>query len=87
MGASFIIDVMKPRCTRSSWSAMVVYVAGKDKLVVQGIKNSRVAECSIMPKSHGGHTQIPAYGISGKCSDFIKAAWGLSGSSSKHRSA
>lgn len=48
-----------------------------EKLFVKGVKGLRVADCSIMPTLHGGHTQMPAYGIGEKCADLIKAHWGL----------
>lgn len=43
-----------------------------EKLCVRGL---RVADCSIMPILHGGHMQMPAYGIGEKAADLIKAAW------------
>lgn len=46
-------------------------------LRVRGVKGLRVADCSIMPTLHGGHTQMPAYGIGEKAADLIKEAWGL----------
>ncbi|KAK6208123.1 hypothetical protein LQW54_007170 [Pestalotiopsis sp. IQ-011] len=46
-----------------------------EKLFVKGVKGLRVADCSIMPVLHGGHTQMPAYGIGEKCADLIKAHW------------
>lgn len=46
-----------------------------EKLCVRGVKGLRVADCSIMPILHGGHTQMPAYGIGEKCADLIKAHW------------
>ena len=45
------------------------------KLRVKGVKNLRVADCSIMPRLHGGHTQMPAYGIGEKCADLVKETW------------
>lgn len=48
-----------------------------EKLVVKGVKNLRVVDCSIMPLLHGGHTQFPAYGIGEKAADLIKAKWSL----------
>lgn len=48
-----------------------------EKLAVRGVQNLRVADCSIMPTLHGGHTQMPAYGIGEKCADLIKARWDL----------
>ncbi|KAE8141417.1 hypothetical protein BDV38DRAFT_237834 [Aspergillus pseudotamarii] len=50
-----------------------------NKLRVKGIAGLRVADCSVMPTLHGGHTQMPAYGIGERCADFIKETW--SGSS------
>ena len=47
------------------------------ELRVKGVKGLRVADCSIMPILHGGHTQMPAYGIGEKAADLIKGAWGL----------
>lgn len=47
-----------------------------EALRVRGVKGLRVADCSIMPTLHGGHTQMPAYGIGEKAADLIKAAWG-----------
>ena len=46
-----------------------------EKLAVRGVKGLRVADCSIMPTLHGGHTQMPAYGIGEKAADLIKEAW------------
>ncbi|KND90930.1 L-sorbose 1-dehydrogenase [Tolypocladium ophioglossoides CBS 100239] len=48
-----------------------------EHLRVKGVKGLRVADCSIMPILHGGHTQMPAYGIGEKAADMIKASWGL----------
>lgn len=31
-----------------------------EKLRVRGVKGLRVADCSVMPTLHGGHTQMPA---------------------------
>lgn len=44
-------------------------------LCVFGVKGLRVADTSIMPVLHGGHTQMPAYAIGEKAADLIKAAW------------
>ncbi|KAE8350547.1 hypothetical protein BDV28DRAFT_138930 [Aspergillus coremiiformis] len=44
------------------------------KLRVRGVMGLRVADCSVMPTLHGGHTQLPAYGIGERCADFIKEA-------------
>lgn len=52
-----------------------------EKLIVKGVKNLRVADCSIMPTLHGGHTQMPAYGIGEKAADLIKETWGLASAS------
>lgn len=43
-----------------------------ERLRVRGVKGLRVADASIMPKLHGGHTQMPAYGIGEKVADLIK---------------
>ncbi|KAK5099254.1 hypothetical protein LTS08_005834 [Lithohypha guttulata] len=43
-------------------------------LMVRGVKGLRIADCSVMPTLHGGHTQMPAYGIGEKAADLIKAA-------------
>ncbi|KKY29654.1 putative gmc oxidoreductase [Diaporthe ampelina] len=48
-----------------------------EKLRVKGVANLRVADVSIMPTLHGGHTQMPAYGIGEKAADLIKERWGL----------
>lgn len=45
-----------------------------EKLQVRGVKGLRVADCSVMPTLHGGHTQMPAYGIGEQCAKFIKQA-------------
>jgi choline dehydrogenase-like flavoprotein len=50
-----------------------------EKLCVRGVGNLRVVDCSIMPTLHGGHTQMPAYGIAEKAADMIKEKWGLCG--------
>lgn len=33
----------------------------------------------VMPALHGGHTQMPAYGIGEKCADLIKKTWRKAG--------
>ncbi|KAF2718701.1 GMC oxidoreductase [Polychaeton citri CBS 116435] len=42
-------------------------------LNVRGTKSLRVADCSVMPKLRGGHTQMPAYGTGEKAADLIEA--------------
>lgn len=54
-----------------------------EKLRVRGVEGLRVADTSIMPALHGGHTQMPAYGIGEKAADLIKETWGLEGGISK----
>ncbi|KIW56986.1 hypothetical protein PV05_05593 [Exophiala xenobiotica] len=46
-----------------------------EKLQVRGVKGLRVADCSVMPILHGGHTQMPAYGIGEKAADLLKESW------------
>jgi choline dehydrogenase-like flavoprotein len=48
-----------------------------EKLRVKGVDGLRVADTSIMPTLHGGHTQMPAYGIGEKAADLIKETWRL----------
>lgn len=43
-----------------------------EKLRVRGVAGLRVADCSVMPTLHGGHNQMPAYGIGEKCAEIIK---------------
>jgi len=43
-----------------------------EKLQVRGVRNLRVADCSAMPTLHGGHTQMPAYGIGEQCVKSIE---------------
>lgn len=50
-----------------------------EKLQVRGVAGLRVADCSAMPTLHGGHTQMPAYGIGEKCADLIKETWRVTG--------
>ncbi|CEO59092.1 Putative Glucose-methanol-choline oxidoreductase [Penicillium brasilianum] len=50
-----------------------------EKLQVRGVVGLRVADCSVMPALHGGHTQMPAYGIGEKCADLIKETWRKAG--------
>ncbi|KAJ5614685.1 hypothetical protein N7528_008339 [Penicillium herquei] len=50
-----------------------------EKLQVRGVTGLRVADCSVMPTLHGGHTQMPAYGIGEKCADLIKETWRQAG--------
>ncbi len=45
-----------------------------EQLRVRGVQNLRVADVSVMPTLHGGHTQMPAYGIGEKAADLIKEA-------------
>ena len=47
-----------------------------DKLNVFGVKGLRVADVSIMPTLHSGHTQMPAFGIGEKCAEFLIQAGG-----------
>ncbi|EEQ30407.1 hypothetical protein McanMca71_002300 [Microsporum canis] len=44
-----------------------------EKLRVRGVTGLRVADCSVMPLLHGGHNQMPAYGIGEKCAEIIKS--------------
>ena len=44
-----------------------------EKLRVRGVKGLRVADASVMPSLHGGHTQMPVYGIGEKAADLIRA--------------
>ncbi|KAM3465510.1 hypothetical protein NHJ6243_001487 [Beauveria neobassiana] len=44
-------------------------------LCVKGVKSLRVVDVSIMPILHGGHTQMPAFGIGEKAADLIKKSW------------
>lgn len=46
-----------------------------EKLQVRGVNGLRVADCSVMPSLHGGHTQMPAYGIGEKAADLVKESW------------
>ncbi|KAJ5331807.1 Glucose-methanol-choline oxidoreductase [Penicillium atrosanguineum] len=50
-----------------------------EKLQVRGVMGLRIADCSVMPALHGGHTQMPAYGIGEKCADLIKDTWRMAG--------
>ncbi|KAJ5351674.1 hypothetical protein N7452_000648 [Penicillium brevicompactum] len=50
-----------------------------ERLRVRGVTGLRVADCSVMPTLHGGHTQMPAYGIGEKCADLVKETWRMSG--------
>lgn len=49
------------------------------KLRVRGVKGLRVADCSIMPTLHSGHTQMPAHGIGEKAAEYIKQAAEVNG--------
>lgn len=44
------------------------------KLRVKGVKNLRVADCSIMPFVHSGHTQMPAFGIGERAAELLQEA-------------
>lgn len=46
-------------------------------LRVKGVKSLRVVDVSIMPVLHGGHTQMPAFGIGEKAADLIRETWKL----------
>lgn len=48
-----------------------------EELRVRGVKNLRVADCSMMPTIHSGHTQMPAYGIAEKTAEYLKKAAGI----------
>ncbi|GJJ11744.1 hypothetical protein Clacol_005982 [Clathrus columnatus] len=43
-----------------------------ERLRVRGVKGLRVADASIFPLLHSGHTQSPVYGVAEKCADMIK---------------
>lgn len=45
-----------------------------EKLFVRGVRGLRVADCSIMPLVHSGHTQMPAFGIGEKAAEYIREA-------------
>ena len=45
------------------------------ELKVRGVEGLRVADCSVMPTLHSGHTQMPAYGIGERCADLLKGTW------------
>jgi choline dehydrogenase-like flavoprotein len=45
------------------------------ELRVRGVKGLRVADCSVMPSLHSGHTQMPAYGIGERCAELLRGAW------------
>ncbi|KAJ5167370.1 Glucose-methanol-choline oxidoreductase [Penicillium canariense] len=55
-----------------------------EKLQVRGVVGLRVADCSAMPTLHGGHTQMPAYGIGEKCADLIKDTLRMAGNLQPH---
>jgi choline dehydrogenase-like flavoprotein len=46
-----------------------------EKLKVRGVEGLRIVDVSVMPTLHGGHTQMPAYGIGEKAADLIKESW------------
>ena len=46
-----------------------------EELRVRGTQGLRVVDVSVMPTLHGGHTQMPAYGIGEKAADMIMKAW------------
>lgn len=46
-----------------------------ERLRVRGVHGLRVADCSVMPNLHGGHTQMVAYAIGERAADFIKEGW------------
>jgi len=45
------------------------------ELRVRGVKGLRVADTSVMPLLHQGHTQMPAYAIGEKAADLIKGVF------------
>ncbi|XP_022115817.1 glucose dehydrogenase [FAD, quinone] [Pieris rapae] len=47
------------------------------RLLVNGIKNLRVADASIMPRIPASHTHAPVVMIAEKASDMIKNDWGI----------
>jgi choline dehydrogenase-like flavoprotein len=53
------------------------------KLRVRGVKGLRVADCSIMPTLHSGHTQMPAYGIGEKAAEYLREAHQASSKANK----
>lgn len=57
-----------------------------EKLFVRGVRGLRVADCSIMPLVHSGHTQMPAFGIGEKAAEYIREA-GLSGADRNRKNA
>ncbi|CAI0655110.1 unnamed protein product [Colletotrichum noveboracense] len=44
---------------------------------VYGVRNLRVADCSLMPTLNSGHTQMPAYGIGELVAEFVQKKHGV----------
>lgn len=55
------------------------------KLRVRRVKGLRVADCSVMPWVHSGHTQMPAFGIGEIAADIIQDAARASGNTASAR--
>lgn len=51
------------------------YAVLDEQLRVRGVQGLRVADCSVMPNLHGGHTQMVAYAVGERAAGFIKDTW------------
>ncbi|KAI5357259.1 Putative glucose-methanol-choline oxidoreductase, FAD/NAD(P)-binding domain superfamily [Septoria linicola] len=51
------------------------YAVLDEQLRVRGVQGLRVADCSVMPNLHGGHTQMVAYAVGERAAVFIKDTW------------
>lgn len=46
-----------------------------DRLRVHGFRNLRIADASVFPVIHSGHTMAPVMMVAERCADFVKSNW------------
>ena len=46
-----------------------------ERLRVLGVKGLRIADCSVMPRLNGGHTQMVAYGVGERAAEILIEDW------------
>lgn len=63
------------RMGHASQTAAKEGIVVDERLRVLGVQGLRVADCSVMPRLHGGHTQMVAYGIGERAAEILLGDW------------